>query len=174
MSTSVQIEVQQEVDWHSMTVDEVERLIKTNKAIGLSSDEATKRLSEYGLNELPAPPKTPFWVKLWAQLNNILVFILAAAAIVAGILQDWAEVALIIGVVVLNVSIGLIQEGKAEKAADAIKGMLAGKAVVVRDGAATEIMAVRILVRVCCMHDRGQNSVSTRNKGRLAMSYSCM
>ena len=169
MSTPLQIEVQQELDWHSMTVDEVERLIKTNKAIGLSSDEATKRLSAYGLNELPAPPKTPFWVKLWAQLNNILVFILAAAAIVAGILQDWAEVALIIGVVVLNVSIGLIQEGKAEKAADAIKGMLAGKAVVVRDGAATEIMAVRILVLVCCMHDRGQNSVSTRNKALFCM-----
>jgi magnesium-transporting ATPase (P-type) len=150
MSHTVQMDgkPQEEFDWHSKTVEEVERLQETNRSHGLTTSEAKKRLDAYGLNELPAPPKTPFYMKLWAQLNNILIFILVGATIVAGILEDWAEVSLICGVVIINVSIGLIQEGKAEKAADAIKGMLAGKAVVVRDGAATEIMAVRAFP--CC------------------------
>ena len=68
------------------------------------------------------------------QINNILIYILIAAAIVAGVLQDWAEVILITGVVVINVAIGLIQEGRAEQAAEAIKGMLSSKATVIRGG----------------------------------------
>jgi magnesium-transporting ATPase (P-type) len=155
MSATVNMDgPQEEFYWHSKPVEEVERLQETNKSTGLSSSEAKRRLEAYGLNELPAPPKTPFYMKLWAQLNNILIFILIGATIVAGILEDWAEVSLICGVVVINVSIGLIQEGKAEKAADAIKGMLAGKAVVTRDGADTEIMAVcsvPVLSSVCCV-----------------------
>jgi len=56
----------------------------------------------YGLNELPPPKKTPFYMKLWAQLNrdNILIFILIGAAIVVGILEEFAEVGLICDVVI--------------------------------------------------------------------------
>ncbi len=58
------------------------------------------------------------------QLNNVLIFILLAAAVVTAGLQEWIETGLILGVIALNVLIGMIQEGKAEKAADAIKAML--------------------------------------------------
>lgn len=54
----------------------------------------------------------------------MLIFILLAAAVVVAALQEWIEFGLILGVVTLNVMIGMIQEGKAEKAADAIKAML--------------------------------------------------
>lgn len=54
---------------------------------------------------LPFPPHAGFFKRLWMQLNNILIFILVAAAIVAGILRDWAEVGLIIGVIVINVMV---------------------------------------------------------------------
>jgi len=133
---------QQEFDWHSKTVEEVERLQDTSMEQGLTSAEAKRRVEAYGLNELPPPKKTPFWKKLWAQLNNILILILTVAAIVLSTIGEYIEVGLICGVVVINVSIGLVQEGKAEAAADAIKGMLAGKCTVIRNGAAQVIMAV--------------------------------
>jgi len=129
-------------DWHSKTIEEVEQLQVTSMTMGLSTAEAARRLEAYGKNELPAPAKTPFYVRLWNQLNNILIFILIAATIVSAVLQEWAEVALICAVVVINVTIGLVQEGKAEAAADAIKGMLSANAIVVRNGEQTSIPAV--------------------------------
>lgn len=80
--------------------------------------------NRYGPNALTPPKKPGFFAKLWAQLNNVLIFILLAAAVVVAGLQEWIEFGLILGVVTLNVMIGLVQEGKAEKAADAIKAML--------------------------------------------------
>jgi len=131
---------QQEYDWHSKTVEEFEQIQETSISQGLTSAEATKHVEAYGLNELPPPKKTFFYLKLWAQLNNILIFILIGAAIVVGILEEFAEVGLICGIVIINVSISLFQEGKAEAAANAIKGMLAGTATVIRDGAAQGVM----------------------------------
>jgi len=141
MSHTIQMD-DVDFDWHSKTVQEVEQLQQTSMTNGLSTAEAIRRLEAYGKNELPAPDKTPFYVRLWNQLNNILIFILFGAAIVCGFLQEWAEVALICGVVVINVTIGLVQEGKAEAAADAIKGMLSANAIVVRNGEQTSIPAV--------------------------------
>jgi magnesium-transporting ATPase (P-type) len=54
----------------------------------------------------------------------VLIFILLAAAVVVAGLREWIEFGLILGVVTLNVLIGMVQEGKAEKAAEAIKAML--------------------------------------------------
>ena len=80
--------------------------------------------------------------RLFLQINNILICILVAAVIVSGALEEWPEVGLIIAVVFLNVTIGMIQEGKAEKATDAIKSMLSPKAVVIRNGFQQEIDGV--------------------------------
>lgn len=141
MSHTVQID-DLDFDWHSKTIEEVEKLQETSIMKGLSTAEAAKRLEAYGKNELPAPAKTPFYVRLWNQLNNILIFILIGAVCVCGFLQEWTEVALVCGVVIINVTIGLVQEGKAEAAADAIKGMLSANAIVVRNGEQTSIPAV--------------------------------
>ena len=135
------VKVEEEEYWHSETVDKVLELQET-KTDGLSHQEAQKRLEVYGKNEMTPPPKIGFLMKLFLQINNILIYILIAAAIVTGVLKEYAEVALIIGVVILNVTIGMIQEGKAEKAAEAIKGMLSAKATVIRDGQPSEVPAV--------------------------------
>ena len=100
-----------------------------------------RRRRRFGPNALTPPKKAGFWAKLWAQLNNVLIFILLAAAVVTAGLQEWIETGLIVGVVTINVIIGLVQEGKAEKAAEAIKAMLSstggcplGGSVCVRGG----------------------------------------
>jgi magnesium-transporting ATPase (P-type) len=72
-------------------------------------------LKDFGPNRLTPADKPGFFARLWNQLNNILIYILLAAAIVEGALQSWAEFGLVMGVIVVNTAIGLIQEGKAEK-----------------------------------------------------------
>jgi len=114
-------------------------------AEGLSKQEAAARLDKYGYNELTPPPKATFLMKLFLQVNNILIYILIAATILSAILEEWKEVALICAVVVINVSIGLVQEGKAEKAADAIKNMLAPNSMVIREGNQFEIPAKELV-----------------------------
>jgi Ca2+-transporting ATPase len=53
--------------------------------------------AKYGPNTTPSPPKPGIFAKIWAQLNNMLVFILLGAAVIAGIFQDWGDLALILG-----------------------------------------------------------------------------
>lgn len=113
---------------------------------GLSTSEAEKRLAEHGKNALTPPERPSFLRKLWAQINSALIWILLAATIISGAQQEWAEFGLILGVVVINVSIGMIQEGKAEKAADALNNMLAPHCVVVRDGSRKTIDANLLVV----------------------------
>lgn len=75
-------------------------------------------MKDFGPNRLTPADKPGFLARVWNQLNNILIYILLAAAIVEGALQSWAEFGLVLGVIVVNTAIGLIQEGKAEKASE--------------------------------------------------------
>ena len=113
---------------------------------GLTTAEAEKRLLEHGPNALTPPERPSFARKLWAQINSALIWILIAAAIISGAQQEWAEFGLILGVVTINVTIGLVQEGKAEKAADALNNMLAPHCTVVRDGSRKTIDANQLVV----------------------------
>ncbi|KAI8469567.1 MAG: cation transporting ATPase [Monoraphidium minutum] len=137
-SAGVEVVVQDEDDvlpWHAVPdIKEVIEDLATDATNGLTADEAKRRLALYGPNSLTPPRKSSFLERLWGQLNSAVVFILFAAAIVEGIFQSWAEFVLVLLVIILNTAIGLIQEGKAEKAADAIKAMLSPTAKVKRDG----------------------------------------
>ena len=121
--------------WHAHSVDECLHAAESDDVnLGLTAIEAAKRLTENGLNALAPPERPSFLRKLWAQINSALIWILLAAVIISGAQQEWAEFGLILGVVVINVTIGMVQEGKAEKAADALNNMLAPHCTVVRDG----------------------------------------
>jgi magnesium-transporting ATPase (P-type) len=131
-----------QVDWHSTAVEEVLRILGSSTEAGLVDQEVRERRANYGRNELTPPKKIGFLYRIFLQINNILIYILVAAVIISGALEEWPEVGLIIAVVFLNVTIGMIQEGKAEKATDAIKSMLSPKAVVIRNGVQQEIEGV--------------------------------
>jgi magnesium-transporting ATPase (P-type) len=131
---AVEIKPENEIAWYTIArKEEVFEKLNTSPK-GLSEEECAKRLAIYGLNALTPPEKPGFWAKLWGQLNNILVWILLVAAVVVGALEEFIELGLIIAVVAINVVIGLAQEGKAEKAAEAIKAMLSSTANVMRGG----------------------------------------
>jgi magnesium-transporting ATPase (P-type) len=101
---------------------------------GLAQSEARERLIPFGPNCLPVPPRRSAFVRFLLQFHNILIYVLLGAALITAALSHFADTIVILAVVVANAVIGYIQEGKAEKAMDAIRHMLAPHASVVRDG----------------------------------------
>jgi calcium-translocating P-type ATPase len=104
------------------------------EACGLSQDEAIRRLHQYGPNRLPAKRSRGPLLRFLAQFNNILIYVLIAAAVVTATLQHWVDTSIILAVVLANAVIGFVQEGRAETAMAAIRNMLAPHAAVLRDG----------------------------------------
>ncbi|MDP2805136.1 MAG: cation-transporting P-type ATPase [Gallionellaceae bacterium] len=112
---------------------------------GLSHAEAAKRLAQLGPNRLtPAKRRTPL-MRFLLQFHNVLIYVLLASAGVTALLAHWVDTSVIVGVVVINAIIGFIQEGKAEKAMDAIRRMLSPEATVLREGK-REVIAAESLV----------------------------
>ncbi|MAM11638.1 MAG: carbonate dehydratase [Rhizobiaceae bacterium] len=101
---------------------------------GLSTDEAARRLAEHGPNRLPEPPRRSPLLRFLAHFHNVLIYVLIASAVVTAVLQHWMDTGVILAVVIVNAVIGYIQEGRAEQAMAAIRGMLAPRSAVLRDG----------------------------------------
>jgi len=106
---------------------------------GLSTEEALTRLEAYGPNRLPDPAKRSPLIRFLQHFHNILIYVLLGAAAITAALGHLADTLVILAVVVANAAIGFFQEGKAEKAMDAIRRMLALQASVLRDGARRSI-----------------------------------
>jgi len=134
-----------EVDWHTLTAEEAAEKLDTDLGQGLSSAEAARRLEVLGPNALAERPRPGFLSRLWDQLNQFLVLILIASAIVSAVIgwneyrhsgefTDFVDAIAIIAIVALNAVLGLVQEGRAEQALAALKKMSAPNATVVRDG----------------------------------------
>ncbi|MFO7551010.1 MAG: HAD-IC family P-type ATPase, partial [Haliea sp.] len=119
--------------WHSR--DGAEVLADLDSDVrGLSGEAASGRLRDHGPNTLPQPARHGLLVRFLLHFHNILIYVLLGAAVVTALLGHWVDTVVILAVVVLNAVIGLVQEGKAEKAMDAIRHMLAPTAAVIRDG----------------------------------------
>ncbi len=101
---------------------------------GLDSAEAGHRLQRYGPNRLPPPRRRSLLRRLLAQFHNILIYLLLVAAVAAWYLGHPVDSAVIALVVLANAVIGFVQEGKAERAMEAIGQMVARQARVRRDG----------------------------------------
>ncbi|MBD7980403.1 cation-translocating P-type ATPase [Oerskovia merdavium] len=108
---------------------------------GLTADQARARLAEVGPNRLAPPARTPWWRRVLSQFDDVLIYILLVSAVLKAIVGDWIDFTVILAVAVINAAIGLIQEGRAEKALDGIRSMLSVHAQVRRDGAWTQIDA---------------------------------
>ena len=92
---------------------------------GLDEGEAQKRLSDNGKNQLEAGKRKSLASKLWEQIRDPMILVLIAAAIISGAFGEIADMVIILIVVVLNAVLGIVQEGKAEKAIEALQNMSA-------------------------------------------------
>ena len=131
--------------WHSSSVEEIAKNLKTNINIGLSDDEAQKRFEIYGPNNLKEKKKESIFVKFIKQFNDFMIITLIIAAIISAVVSklngeaDYIDSIIIVAIVIFNAIMGLVQEQKAEKSLEALKKMSAPNAKVRRNGRVQEI-----------------------------------
>ncbi len=137
---------------HSKPIKELLEELSTDTDRGLSADKVSSRLTKYGANKLKEKKKKTTFQRFIDQFKDVMILILIAAAIVSFTVicveKNWGELfepALIVLIVILNAIMGVYQEGKAEKALDALKNMSAPHARVIRDGAETVIDAADLV-----------------------------
>ena len=128
------------VAWHTLSADVVQSQLNSPPG-GLSPSEVQVRLTQYGPNRLPSTKARGLLSRLAAQFHNLLIYVLLVAALITLWLGHHLDTAVIVGVVVINAIMGLVQEGKAQKALDAVRAMLASHATVMRDGMRQEVDA---------------------------------
>lgn len=122
------------VAWHALSVDDVVAALRTDPVQGLTGPDVAERLTRCGANRLPEAPRRPAWRRFLLQFHNPLIYVLLVAGGATLALQDHVDAAVILGVVLVNAMIGFVQEGKAERALEAVRSMLAAHALVLRDG----------------------------------------
>lgn len=83
---------------------------------GLPAAEVQKRSQRFGANQLSEAPPVPMWRKIVAQFKDLVIWILIVAAIIAGVMGEWADTAAILAIVLVNGIIGFLQEEKAGRA----------------------------------------------------------
>lgn len=142
--------------WFSKTSNEIIQQLNTDLNEGLSSEEAAKRLNEFGANKLKAKPKKTILQLFFAQINDILIYILLGAAVLSAIMKDYNEAIIILIVVLINAVVGVVQESKAEKALEALKKLSTPKAVVKRDGELKEIPSEEVVPGDIIILDAGR------------------
>ncbi|MBG9519904.1 MULTISPECIES: cation-translocating P-type ATPase [Bacillus cereus group] len=143
-------------NWYSKTKDQILIDLETNEQHGLTDEIVSERLKQYGSNELATKQKRTLWQRIFAQINDVLVYVLIIAALISAFVGEWADASIIALVVVLNAVIGVVQESKAEQALEALKKMATPKAIVKRNGELKEIPSEHVVPGDIVMLDAGR------------------
>jgi Ca2+-transporting ATPase len=125
-------------DWYSVDSNSVLECLETTSQ-GLTSDEAHRRLKQYGPNELQKAPTATALTLFVGQFKSILVIILIFSAIVSAFIsmrkdEPLTDMYVILIIVVMNALLGFVQEYRAERAVEALQKMVAPHVIVIRDG----------------------------------------
>jgi len=131
--------------WHAASVDECLRRLDADPQGGLDPAEAARRLARHGRNEIPAGAQRGPLRILAAQFRDFIMWVLAFAAVVAGLVGDVADTVVILVIIVLNAAIGFVQEYRAERAIAALRQLAAPTARVRRGGAVMSLAAAALV-----------------------------
>ncbi|MCL4219757.1 MAG: HAD-IC family P-type ATPase [Phycisphaerales bacterium] len=132
--------------WHAVSSVQVARELGSDPHVGLSAAEAAARLERDGPNTISAKRGKPWWLRLLLQFHAPLVYILLVAGSITLWLGEFADSAVIFGVVVVNAIVGYVQEQKAIAAIDALARSMRIEATVKRDGERRRIEAAALVV----------------------------
>ena len=133
--------------WQTLRKDETLKSLGTDEKLGLSEQEVKQRQEKYGKNKLQEKKKESIFIKFLKQFNDFMIIILIIASIISAVVSkmqgenDYVDSIIIIGIVVFNALMGVIQEAKAEKSIEALKQMTPQIAKVIRNGKKIEINA---------------------------------
>ena len=127
-----------EAPWYQRTAEETLAALGSGEN-GLAPDAVAERLAEYGPNQLEERKKTSPVVAFLSQFLSPLIYVLIAAAIISFIVGHFTDGYVIVGILILNATIGFVQESRAEKAMEALKKLSAPRANVCREDRREEV-----------------------------------
>ena len=133
--------------WQTLEKNDVIRRLNTKEREGLTEEEVKIRQSKYGKNKLKDKKKESIIIKFIKQFNDFMIITLIIASIISAVISkmqgenDYVDSIIIIGIVIFNALMGVIQEAKAEKSIEALKQMTPQITKVIRNGKTTEINA---------------------------------
>lgn len=139
------VEQKKDHPWHALSLNQVLQDLDTDPHKGLTSAVAQERLARFGLNQLSEGKKETVLEMFIEQFKDFIVLTLIAAAIISGFLGEWVDATAIIGIVILNAILGVVQEYRAEKALAALKKLAAPTAQVIRDGVTKTIPSTELV-----------------------------
>jgi Ca2+-transporting ATPase len=146
MSTKAPDSITSTTPWYALPAADAVRDLEADPSTGLSEAEAQRRLARYGRNQLAEAPKEPRWRAFLRQFQDLLIIILLVAAVVSLLVsREWETPIAIVVVVLLNATIGFIQESKAEASLDALRRMSVTTATVRRDARIVRLDAAELV-----------------------------
>ena len=128
------------MNWHLLPLSEITQLLHTTSS-GLDAVTASNRLCEHGKNQIEDTKKNTVLQMILSQLSDFMILILIAAALISGIIGDVTDTIIILAIIIMNATVGFIQEYRAEKAMEALKNMAANHARILREGKTMDIPA---------------------------------
>lgn len=137
--------------WQTLEKNDVIRRLNTKEREGLTEEEVKIRQAKYGKNKLKDKKKESIIIKFIKQFNDFMIITLIIASIISAVISkmqgenDYVDSIIIIGIVIFNALMGVIQEAKAEKSIEALKQMTPQITKVIRNGKTTEINAENLV-----------------------------
>ncbi|NLL05961.1 MAG: calcium-translocating P-type ATPase, PMCA-type [Clostridiaceae bacterium] len=127
--------------------EEIESVLKSQESSknGIDASQAEKRLEKFGHNKLDEGKKKSVFVKFLEQLKDPMIIVLIVAAVISGFASEIADSIIIMVVVVVNSILGVVQEGKAEKAIEALQKMSSPFSKVRRNGQVLQVKSDNIV-----------------------------
>jgi len=131
-----------QTSWHSLSPEEALRALNSDASVGLASEEAARRVAEYGPNRLEEEKRQSPLLRFFAQFNDFMIWVLLAAVVISGaLLKEYLDALVILVIVLFNAMLGFVQEARAERAMEELERLSAPTVTVRRDGSETTIPA---------------------------------
>ena len=134
-----------EKHWHHLPESEVLHAFPVEVSTGLTVAEVHRRQKESGTNKITTRHGIPGWLTFFRQFHQPLVYILLIACGVTGALGEWVDSLVILAIVLLNASVGFLQESRAETAIQALAQMVAKETTVRREGKTERVPAASLV-----------------------------
>ena len=135
----------EELHPHSISASDIGSRLSTDLKSGLSDEEVARRREKWGWNELAEADPEPVWRRFIAQFKALVIWILIAAAILAGVMGEWIDTIAILAIVVANGVLGFVQEERAGRALKALRAMSSPAAKAIRQGQLSKVPAKELV-----------------------------
>lgn len=131
--------------FYQRTINETSEFFKTDKKQGLTDEKVKEKLEKYGENSIRQQKSPSAWKLLWHNLNNLIVYLLFAAAILSFTMGEITEGIAVLIAVLIAVATGFFTELRAQKSIDSLQKMIFTTAKVIRNGHLMEVESSTIV-----------------------------